>query len=242
MFLPIQRGARLGELVVAVARARNAKRDIGGMRRNFIRDASLLHIVLLWQTQMFLGSDVTQHARAVVRGAGGANATCDVVVARKNIRDQRPKHIERRAVAKSSLQFHVVFNLIQRNVTGSLHHHLHALSPRALGEFTNRRKLSKLRRISRVGKTAGTQAIANGKCHVIAAHDGANTLPTFVHHILSVVNQHPLGQQTSAAAHDANQTILDQRQVLLQNARVNGEVINALLGLMFKRFQNHSLV
>ena len=127
-------------------------------------------------------------------------------------------------------------------MTRSLHHHLHALSPRALGELANRCKLGKLRRVSRVGKTAGTQAIANGKCHVIAAHDGANTFPTFVHDILPVVNQHPLGQQTSAAAHDANQAILDKRQVLLQNAGVNSEVIHALLGLMFQRFQNHGLV
>ena len=191
---------------------------------------------------MLLGRDVTQHAGAVIARACGANATCDVVVARKNIRDQRSKHIERRAVANASLQLHVVFNLIQRNMARTLHHHLHALTPRALSEFTDCCKLRKLCGVGRVGQTAWTQTVTDGQCHVVTSHDGANTFPTFVHHILFVVNQHPLGQQTSTATDNANQTILDQRQVLLQNAGVNGEVIHALFGLVLQRFQNHGLV
>jgi hypothetical protein len=66
VLLPVQRGAGLGQFVVAVARAGDAQRHVGGVRRDLVGDAALLHVVLLGQAQVFLGRDVAEHARAVV--------------------------------------------------------------------------------------------------------------------------------------------------------------------------------
>jgi hypothetical protein len=53
-----------------------------------------------------------------------------------------------------------------------------------------------------------------------------------VHRVLFVVREHPLGEQRPAPADDADQPVLDQRDVPLEDARVQGHVVHALLGLV----------
>ena len=61
-----------------------------------------------------------------------------------------------------------------------------------------------------------------------------------VHRVLLVVVEHPLGQQRPAAADDADQPVLHERQMLSQHAGVNREVVDALLRLMLERLEDRS--
>ena len=64
VLLPVERGAGLGQLVVAVARAGNAQRDVGRVRRDLVGDAALLHVVLLRQAR---GAPSASRSRACSR-------------------------------------------------------------------------------------------------------------------------------------------------------------------------------
>jgi hypothetical protein len=93
-------------------------------------------------------------------------------------------------------------------VAGAFDHDLHALAPRALGEFAEGFELGELRRVGRVGEAAGAQAVADGERHVVLAQDVADVVPARVHDVLLVVDEHPLGQQRAAAADDADEAVL----------------------------------
>ena len=161
VLLPIQCCASLGEFIVAIARARNTKRYIRCMSGDFVSNTPLFHVILLGKPQVFLGRHVAQHAGSVITSGGGANATGNVVVARKDVRDERPKNIERRAMAQRALQFHVEFNLIERHVPRTLNHHLHAHAPSALSQLADRFQFRQLRAVRGISQSAGSKAIAN---------------------------------------------------------------------------------
>ncbi len=85
-----------------------------------------------------------------------------------------------------------------------------------------------------VGQAAGAEAVAEAEADVVFAHDVADVVEDFVHRILLVVVDHPLGQQASAAADDADQALADKGEMLAEDAGVDGEIIDALLGLVFQ--------
>ena len=76
----------------------------------------------------------------------------------------------------------------------------------------------------------------------MTAHDLADLLPAGVHEVLLVVDEHPLGEQRSAARDDADEALLDERQVLLEDTCVDGEVVDALLRLVFEGGEDDLLV
>ena len=166
---------------------------------DLVSDATLLHIVLLRQTQVLLRRDIAQHARAVITRGCRADTTGDVVVAWKDVRDERTEHIERRAVADRALQFHVEFDLIERHMTRTFDHHLHAHAPCAFGEFADGFEFRKLRAIGCVSETTWTKSVTNGEGDIVTTHHFANFLPARVHRILFVVHEHPLRKQRTAA-------------------------------------------
>lgn len=59
--LPVERGAGAGEIIIPIARARNAEGDIGGMRGDFISDAALFDVFGFWQPEMLFGRDIAEH-------------------------------------------------------------------------------------------------------------------------------------------------------------------------------------
>ena len=241
VLLPVERGPRLGQLVVTIARRRDAQGHVRRVGRDPVGDAALLHVVPLGETQVLLGRDVAEHAGAVVRRGGGADAARDVVVAREDVRHQRAQHVERRPVAEAALQLHVELDLVERNVPRPLDHHLHATAPCPLRELAQRGQLRQLGGVRGVGQSARTEAVADAEGHVPAPHHLADPLPRVVHEVLAVVHQHPLGQQAATAAHDADQAPPDQREVFAEDARVDGEVVHALAGLVLQRLQHHLL-
>ena len=54
-----------------------------------------------------------------------------------------------------------------------------------------------------------------------------------------MILHHPFGQNRAAAADDAGDALGGQRNVLHQDAGVNGHIVHALLGLLLNHFQHH---
>ena len=56
------------------------------------------------------------------------------------------------------------------------------------------------------------------------------------------MDEHPLGEERPAARDNADEALLDERQVLLEHARVDREVVDALPRLVLEGFEHHLLV
>ena len=96
----------------------------------------VFHVFLVRQAEVFLERDVTKHRAAIPADHRRTNRAGDVVVTRGNVSCQRPKRVERRFVTPFKLFRHVLFNHVDGNVTRPFIHHLHAMRPRAFGQFT----------------------------------------------------------------------------------------------------------
>src|SRR5579863_1125248 len=68
--------------------------------------------------------------------------------------------------------------------------------------------------------------------------DLADVFEALVQHVLLMVLYHPLGQDRAAAAHDTGDAPGGERDVLDEDAGVDGHVIHALLGLLLDYFQH----
>jgi hypothetical protein len=163
MLLPVERGPGLGQLVVAVARAGDAQRDVGRVGGDLVGDAALLHVVLLRQAQVLLGRDVAEHARAVIGGGGGADAAGDVVVAGEDVGHERAEHVERRAVAEARWSFMLYSIWSNGTWPGPSTMTCTPWRPGALGELAERRQLARAALVGGVGQPAGAQAVAEEK-------------------------------------------------------------------------------
>src|SRR5438034_5012570 len=120
-------------------------------------------------------------------------------------------------------------------MTGTFVHDLHAVRPRAPGEFALDFEFGELRFVVGVGDCPWTESIADAEAHVIGGHDFANIVPVRVKETFLVMRQAPFGHNTAAAADDAGHAMRRERNEAQQHAGVNGEVINALLGLLDRK-------
>jgi hypothetical protein len=121
-------------------------------------------------------------------------------------------------VAEAALELGVVLDLVERDVPRALDHDLHAVAPGALGQFADGGELGELGLVGRVGEPAGAEPSPMEKV-TSCAHDLADVVPHGVHRVLFVVGEHPLGEQRAAAGDDADEAVLDQREVPLADAR-----------------------
>ena len=184
---------------------------------------------------MLLGRDVAEHRRAEPADHGGADARGDVVVARRDVGDERPERIERRLAAFAQLLVHVGLDLVHGHVARALDHDLAALVPGDLGELAQGLELGELRGIVGVGVAAGPQAVAQRERHVVLAHDVANVAEVLVEEALAMLGQAPLRHHRAAAAHDAGDALGRQRHMGQPHAGMDGEVVDALLALLDQR-------
>ena len=212
------------------------------MGRDLVGDAALLHIICFRQSQMFLGSDIAQHRSTVVAGGGGAYAGSDVVVAREDIGDQRAEDVEGRAMTEASLKLHVELDLIEGHVARALDHHLYAMGPGDLGQLGDLGEFTQLSLIGGIRQAPGAKSVTQREADVVATHDFTDLVETGHHRVVVVMGDHPLCQQGSSTADDADQAFLDGGQVPGANAGVNGEVVDPLSGLMFEGLQNDGFI
>src|SRR5207249_7826806 len=159
------------------------------------------------------------------------NRAGDVVVAGRDVGGERAERVKRRFVTPLELLGHVFLDHVHRDVARTFVHHLHAVFPRAPGEFALDFEFGELRFVVGVGDCPWTESIADAEAHVIGGHDFANIVPVRVKETFLVLRQAPFGHNTAAAADDAGHAMRRERNEAQQHAGVNGEVINALLGL-----------
>ncbi len=69
--------------------------------------------------------------------------------------------------------------------------------------------------------------------------DFADVFEMLVQQVLAVIFYHPFGENRAAAADDAGDAPRSERNVLHQNAGVDGHVVHALLGLLLNDLQHH---
>ena len=184
---------------------------------------------------MLLRRHVAEHVRAVPADDRRPDRRGDVVVPGRDVGDQRPEGVERRAVADLLLPADVHLELVERDVSGSFDHHLHALLPGPQGQFAQRLQLRELRGVRGVRETAGPQAVAETQGDIVLGGDLQDVVVALEQRILPPVVHHPLGQQASAPAHDARDAVLNQGKVLEQHPAVDGHVVDALAGLVLDR-------
>src|SRR6266496_384129 len=207
------------------------------MSGNLVSDNSVLHILFVRKAKVLLRSDIAKHCRAMPPDHRRTDSRRDVIVARSNVGDERPKCIERRFIAKLSFFVHLLLDLVHRNMSWALDHDLHVILPGFPGKLTQSFQLGELHFIAGIGDTPGTEPVAERKGYVMLYEYSANILETFVQEILLVMMRHPLRQYCATAAHDSSDAFGDQRQILDQNAGVDSHVIHTLFSLLFNDFQ-----
>ena len=92
---PAEFEAGLAERIVADLGGRVALGQVGGVGGELVGDDADLHVVAVGQAEMLLGRDVAEHRRAVPADHRRADAAGDVVIARRDIGDERPERVER---------------------------------------------------------------------------------------------------------------------------------------------------
>ncbi len=133
------------------------------------------------------------------------------------------------------LEGDVLHDLVERDVSRTLDHHLDVVAPGDLGELPQRRQLGELGLVVGVGDRPGTQAVTQGEGHVVGGHDLADLLEPGVEEVLLVVGQAPGGHDRTAPADDAGHALRGHRHVAQQHPGVDGEVVHPLLGLLDQR-------
>src|SRR5471032_3376761 len=231
LVFPAELEPRLAQGVIADLRPRMALGQIRSMRRDLVSDDPGLHVILVRQPQVFLGRDIAKHRATEPADHRRADARGDVVVAWCNVCSQWAEGVERRLVAALELLVHVLFDQLHRHVAGAFDHGLHVVLPGDLGQFAQCLQLTELRGVVGVGNRARTQAVAKGEADVVGLHDFADFVEMRVGEVLFVVRQAPLGHDRTATRDDAGDALGRQRYVAQQHAGVDGEVVDALLGL-----------
>ncbi len=158
-----------------------------------------------------------------------------MVVAGRDVGGQRPERVERRFGALLQLQLHVLLDELHRHVAGAFDHHLAIMLPRLLRQFAERGEFGQLRFIVRVRARAGAEPVAERERDVVGLHDFANLVEVGVEEIFLVMREAPLREDRAAPADDAAGAARGHRHVAQQHARVDREIIDALLGLLDER-------
>ena len=78
---------------------------------------------------MFFRGNVTEHSRSIPTDHGGTDATGDVVVSWCDVGCQRSQCVKRRFATGFQLFFHIFFDHMHRNVTGTFDHGLDFMLP-----------------------------------------------------------------------------------------------------------------
>jgi hypothetical protein len=143
-----------------------------------------------------------------------------------------PEGVEGGLVAPFELLGHVFLDHVHGDVAGAFVHDLDAFGPGALGELALDFEFAELGFVIGVGDGAGAQAVADGEGDVVGGHDVADVVPVGVEEVFLVMGEAPLGHDAAAAADDAGHAGGGHGDEAEEDAGVDGEVIDALLGLL----------
>ena len=231
LVFPAELESCFGEGVVAVLGAGVAFGEVGGVGGEFVGDDADFDVFFVGQTEVLLGRDVAEHGAAVPADHGGTNAGGDVVVAGGDIGGEGPEGVEGGFVAPFELLGHVFLDHVHGDVAGAFVHDLDAFGPSAFGELALDFEFAELGFVVGIGDGAGAEAVANGEGDVVGGHDVADVIPMGVEEAFFVVGEAPFGHDGAAAADDAGHAGGRHGDEAEEDAGVDGEVIDALLGL-----------
>ena len=113
----------------------------------------------------------------------------------------------------------------------AFNHDLHIVFPGNLRQRTQSFQLCELGCVIGIGNRSWPQAIAQRKTDVVGLHDVTDVLEMGVEKVLLVVGQAPLGHDRTAPGNNSRQAIGSQWNIGQTHARMDGEVVNTLLGL-----------
>ena len=213
--------------------------EVGRVRGDLVRDDAGLHVVAIGQAEVLLRRDVAEHRRPEPADHRGPDPRRDVVVARRDVRGERPQRVERRLSALAELLVHVRLDLVHGHVAGALDHDLAALRPGHLRELAEGLELGELRRVVGVRDGSRTKAVAEGERDVVAAKDVAEVSEALVEEALAMPGEAPRRHDRAAARDDPGHAPRGERHVRQPHAGVNGEVVDALLALLDQRVREH---
>ena len=235
LIFPAEFEAGFAQGVVAVLGTGMAFGEVGGVGGEFVGDDAFLHVLLVGQAEVFLGRDVAEHRAAIPTDHRRADAAGDVVVTGRDVGGERPEGVEGRFAAPFELFGHVFLDEVHGDVAGTFVHDLHAFGPGAASEFALRFELAELGAVIGVGDGAGAQSVADGEADVVGGHDVADVVPVGVEEIFLMMREAPFRHDAAAARDDAGHARSGERDVTQEHAGVDGEVIDALLGLLDER-------
>ncbi len=232
---PAEFEARLAQRIIAHLGGGVALGEVSRVSGQLVGDHAHLHIVAIGQAKVFLGGNVAEHRRAVPADLRRTDAAGDVVVTGRDVGDERPERVERRFAAHFQLLVHVFLDLVHRHVARPFDHHLHILCPGAVGQLAQRVELGELGLVIGIGDRTGTQAVAQRIGDVIGLHDLGDLVEMLVEEAFLVVRQAPFRHDRAAAADDARHAVGGERDIGQPDPGVDGEIVDALLGLLDQR-------
>ena len=187
LFVPIELIASLGESVVAVTRVGPTACHVCSVGGDLVGDHTFPHVCGVGQPQVFLGRHVAQHVGAVPTDHRRADGARDMVVSRSDVGHQRAERVERRFVADLLLLADIHFDLVQRNVSGSLYHHLHVAFPGTFRQLPECLQFGELRLVTRVRDGSRAQRISQRNSDVIRSENLEQLVVMFVERVLLTV-------------------------------------------------------
>ncbi len=213
LIFPAEFKARFGHGVITDLRSGVAFGQIGGMRRDFVGDQSLFHILFVGQTQMLFRCDITQHRTTKPANHGGTDTRGEMVIAGRDIGGQRTEGVEGGFIAQLELFRHVAADHMHRHVARTFNHYLNIIFPGNTGQFTQGTQFGKLRFIVGILNRTRTQAIAQRQGDIVRHTDFTDLTEVLIEETLLMMGQAPLRHDRSAPRDDAGQTFRRHRDI-----------------------------
>ena len=204
------------------------------------RDDARVDVLDRRQGQMLSRRDVAEEVCTGDGGERAADGCRDVVVARRDVRDERSEHVARRVAAEALLELHVRLDLVVRHVARSLDHDLDAALPGAVHELAERDELRELAAVRRVGRAPRAHAIAKADGHIVLLADVEDVIVVLVERVLHLVVQHPARDEGAAAAHDVHDAALAAHALdgAARDAAVQRHEVRAIFCLLLDRLED----
>ena len=177
------------------------------MGGDLVGDDAILHILFIWQTEVFLWRDIAEHSAAIPANHGSSDAACDVIVTRGDVGGKGAERVEGRLVAPFELLGHVLLDHVYRDMAGTFVHDLNSLGPGAFGELTLHFELAKLGFVVGIGHRTRTEPVTDGEADIIGGHNVADVIPMGVEEALLVMGKAPLRHDAATAANDAGHSL-----------------------------------
>ena len=151
LFLPVEGVARVADGIVAIAGAGAVAGDVRSVGGDLVGDHAVLHVLLIGEAQVLLGRDVAEHAGAVPADERRADGAGDVVVAGRDVGNERAQRIEGRSEAVLDFLVDLLLDLVERDVARAFDHDLDVALPGFGGELAEGLQLGELGLVRRVG-------------------------------------------------------------------------------------------